>query len=314
MTISHDVGRARDKAHAPLRVGVCLLLWSLSAHAETVNRILAVVNDEVITQADVAAFVAALQNEPGHDPAPAANDPDMQRAVLQRLIDQQLILQEAKRSGVTVETDDVLERYTAFRNRFPSDELFHQSLVESGLSEEQLKNRVRDQLMTQRVIDAKVRSTIVVSPQEVSKELGTHPELAKSGDRMRVSHLLIRVNEHRSEAQARTLIEEVHRQLAGGADFAALARRYSEDQHREDCGAMGWVAPGELMPELDAALGALPVGQLSETVQSRLGFHLVRVEERKPVAGLSLMEANQAVYQQIYQKKFQEAMTRWVIN
>ena len=106
-----------------------ILSWCCmaSAFAETVNRIVAVVNDDIITQADVAAFIAALQNEPGNDPAPAANDPQMQRAVLQRLIDQHLILQEATHSGVTVETDDVLQRYEAFRNRFPSDELFHQS-------------------------------------------------------------------------------------------------------------------------------------------------------------------------------------------
>ena len=291
-----------------------LVLWWFvpSVVAETVNRIVAVVNDDIITEADVTAFLAALHDEPAPPGANDPQDPDMPRLALQRLIDRHLILQEAKRLGVTVETDEVLERYDAFRNKFPSDELFHQSLAQTGLSEEQLKQRVREQLMLQRVIDTKVRSMITVSPMEVSKELGAHPEAEKPGDRMRVSHLLVRVNEHRPEEEARKLIENLHAQLAQGADFSATAKRYSEDQHRDEGGDMGWVAPGELMPELDAALSALKVGELSGPIQSRLGFHLVRGEERKPTSDLSVMEAHHAVSQQIYQKKFQKAFARWV--
>lgn len=280
--------------------------------AETVNRIIAVVNDEVITAADVETFMQALQDDPQGGLPEKTDVQDMQRAILQRLIDQHLLLQEARHLEVTVESAKVLERYDQFRNKMGNDALFHQSLAEAGLSEEQLKNKIRDQFLVQRVIDLKVRSKVVVSPQDVSLELSKHPELAKPGERIRVSHLLIRVNDQRTEPEAKKLIDQIHDQLAKGADFAALARQYSEDQHRNDGGVMGWVASGELMPELDTVIERLSPGQVSEPIQTRLGFHLVRVEERKAASSLSVMEANQAVYEKLYQQRFQELFIKWL--
>jgi len=96
------------------------------------------------------------------------------------------------------------------------------------------------------------------------------------------------------------------------ADFAALAKRYSEDSHAEDGGLMDWVAQGELMPELDAALFSLAPGEVSAPIQTRLGLHLLHVEERRSAASLSVTEAHRAVYQQLYQRKFQHAFARWL--
>ncbi|MBI3320663.1 MAG: peptidylprolyl isomerase [Candidatus Omnitrophica bacterium] len=282
------------------------------AAAETVNRIVAIVNEEVITEADVTSRINSLL-EDADAPLPEGHDATtMHQMVLRRLIEQRVILQEGKRLGVQVGADEILKRLEALRGRFSTPDEFEQSLSDSGLSKEQLKESIRDQLTIQHVIDAKIRSAIVVSPQEVAQELSAHPELAKPGDRVRASHLLIRVTEERSEASARALIEDLHRQLTQGADFPSLAKRYSEDPHAEAGGEMGWVAQGELLPELDAALFSVKEGMVSSPIQTRLGFHLVKVEERRTATSLSVMEANRAVYQQLYQQKFQEAFARWL--
>ena len=282
--------------------------------AETVNRIVAVVNDAVITEADVVNQMNALLEDPEARIPKEADPAEVHRVILRRLIEQQVILQEARRAGIVVSSDEVAARMDEFRQRFESDEAFQQSLAEAGVSEEQLKESVRDQLLVQRVVDSSVRSTISVSPQEVARELEAHPELAKPGDRVRASHLLVRVDERRSEAQARVLIEDLHRQLAGGAEFAELAKRYSEDSHREDGGAMGWVAQGELLPELDTALFNLPAGQLSEPIQTRLGFHLLKAEERRSASSLPMTEANNTIQRHLYQQKYQAALSRWLTD
>ena len=285
---------------------------SIGLAAETANRIVAVVNDDIITEADVVSQVNAILED---KESAATTNPDpskIQQEVLQRLIEQQLILQDGKRSKLSVSDTDVVSRLGELRSRFPSDDVYHQWLESSGFSEERLKQRLRDQLMVQQVIDAKVRSTIMVSPQEVSKELEAHPDLSKPGDRIRTSHLLVRVNEKRTEAEAKTLVDQIHRQLVEGAEFAALAQRYSEDPHREEGGAMGWVAQGELLPELDTVLFQLNAGQLSDPIHTRLGFHLLKVEERRSASSLSVSEANHTVYQRLYQQKFQERFNRWL--
>ncbi|MBI1992535.1 MAG: peptidylprolyl isomerase [Candidatus Omnitrophica bacterium] len=290
----------------------CSLFTVSEARAETVNRILAIVNEDVITEADVASQAQALlDDEEGGTPSETLS-PEMRHAALRRLIEQRLILQEAKRSGISVSGDQVLEHLKEIRGRFESEEAFRASLAESGLSEEQLKENLRDQLMTRQLIDREVRAAVKVSPQEVARAVAEHPELAKSGDRVRASHILIRVSPNASEEKARDLVEDLHRQLSAGADFSTLAKRYSEDPHREEGGAMGWVAQGELLPELDAALFSLKAGELSLPIQTRLGFHLLKVEERRNASSLTVLEANRAVYQQLYQQKFQQAFTRWL--
>ena len=198
------------------------------------------------------------------------------------------------------------------RSGFPSEETFRRSLVEAGLSEETLKQNIRDQLTVQRLIDQEVRAKLTVSPQEVAREVDAHPEEAKPGWRVRASHLLVRVGPHRSEAQARALIEDLRRRLAEGAEFAELARRYSEDSQAQDGGLMDWVAEGELMPELDRALFQLAPGGVSEPIQSRLGFHLLRMEERRSAANLSVLEAHGAVYNRLYQQKYHDTFDRWM--
>jgi peptidyl-prolyl cis-trans isomerase SurA len=75
---------------------------------------------------------------------------------------------------------------------------------------------------------------------------------------------------------------------------------------------MGWVAQGELMPELDQAIFALPVGHVSEPIRTKLGLHLVWVEDRKTADDLSVTQAHQEVYQRLYQQKFQAAMAKWL--
>ena len=297
---------------APLLIALCFF-GDADAFAETVNRIVAVVNDDIITQADVAIRMRTILLEQRITDPTKAEQVALEQVALRTLIEQRLMLQEAKRLEVTVPSDEVAERLDLFRARFDSDEAFEAWLTEAQVSEEQLKEKLRDQLMVQRVIDGRVRATIMVSPQEVARDVAANPDSAPApGDRVRASHLLVRVNDSRSEAQARDRVEGLHRQLKGGADFAELAKRYSEDPHAEQGGMMGWVAKGELLPELDAALFSLEPGVLSDPIRTRLGFHLVRVEERQAASKLSVTDANQAVFERLYQQKFEQALGRWL--
>lgn len=300
------------RARSPWVLAAAWLIAEPLGFASTVNRIVAVVNDEVITEADVSLQVHDIFSDPENGPPAGMNGEQVQQMVLRRLIEQRLILQEAKRAKITVGPDEVMDRINALRRRFPSEEAFRQALAESGLSDEQLKEKIHDQLLVRQLVDTKIRSSIMVSPQEVAHEISLHPEQAKPGDRVKAFEMLVRVSETRSEEQARTLAGDLRRQLADGADFAALAKARSEDAHANEGGEMGWVAQGELLPELDAALFMLKPGEVSEPIQTRLGFHLLKAGERRTSASLPLTEANAAVYQQLFQQKFQEAFKRWL--
>jgi peptidyl-prolyl cis-trans isomerase SurA len=205
-----------------------------------------------------------------------------------------------------------LERLQNVQDRIGSADALEHWLNEQGLTKEQLKEQLREQILTKKVVDAKVRATVVVSPQEVSKEASAGPQQVPSGERVRTAHLLLRVGEQRSEEQARAQIQSIREDLRHGADFAALAKRYSDDAHAEGGGVLGWVARGQLIAELDQALFSLKDGGVSEPIQTRLGFHLVQALEHREASSLSVLEANSAVYDKIYQQKFEAALSRWV--
>lgn len=296
----------------PLCVLLATALWMAPAHAGVVNRIIAVVDDEVITEQDLRMYITALQSGQAEALPSDGSEAGMEEQSLQRLIEHRLMLQEALRQEIKVDGLEVLKRYNSFRDRFPSDGQFRVSLAEAGLSEEQLKRKIREQLLVKRLVETKVQSRIVVSPQDVARELSAHPELAKPGARVQLSHILVRVNERRDESQARALIVKLRDQLANGAEFAKLAKQHSEEPHGRDGGDMGWLASDDLLPALSEAVAVLKPGELSAPIQTPLGFHLVRVEEQRAAASLSLAEAHQAVFQRLYHERFRQAMLRWL--
>jgi parvulin-like peptidyl-prolyl isomerase len=237
---------------------------------------------------------------------------ELHEAVLGYLIEQRLLLQEARRLEVQVTSEEVAARLQILRDRLGSEEALAGWLREQGLSKEQLKGQLRDQLLVKKLLDGKVRATVLVSPQEVAAELAGHPELARPGERVRALHILLRVTNERSEEQAREQMARIREQVVRGADFADLARRYSEDAHAEEGGRLGWVAQGQLMPPLDTALFQGELGSVSEPIQTRLGFHLLKIEERQEASRLNVLEANNEIFERIYQRKFELALGRWM--
>jgi peptidyl-prolyl cis-trans isomerase SurA len=280
------------------------------AWAQTTNRIIAIVNEEVITEADLDSHLSSWRAEqelpPGHD-ADA-----LREVVLQRLIEQRLLVQEAKRIGVVVESEETAARLDELKKGFPSEEEFERELAVSHLSRERLKEELLRQLMIQRLIDEQIRSTIVVSPLEITQELAAHGEHLTEAATMHLVHLLIRVNETRTEEEAKTLIETLHQQLTAGAEWRLVASRYAEDPHQADGGDMGWITEGALLPELNAVLVDLKTGELSRPIQTPLGFHLLRVEERRPVTARSNAEATRLARRALAQRKFEANFTRWM--
>jgi peptidyl-prolyl cis-trans isomerase SurA len=163
-----------------------------------------------------------------------------------------------------------------------------------------------------------VRWKIVVSPQEVAQvaaTLTTPPPAAQTpSERLEAFHILIRVTDTRTPGQALARINEAYQELVRGAEFSDVAKRYSEDASAEAGGLIGWVARGELMPELNAALFNL-TGQprdFSTPIRTSLGYHLVKVGQRRTSATVRAEEATTRATRQLYEQKFDERLGQWL--
>jgi len=130
-------------------------------------------------------------------------------------------------------------------------------------------------------------------------------------EQTRARHILVRINEIVSESEARRRLAEIKSRLDAGADFAELARSQSEDASSAKGGELGWVSPGDTVPEFEKAMDALKPGQVSDPVQSPFGWHLIQVQERR-TEDLTKERERQMARQALRARKADEVFTDWV--
>jgi len=124
-------------------------------------------------------------------------------------------------------------------------------------------------------------------------------------------HILIKVTEVTSEAEARQKIGQVHSRLKSGEDFAALAKLYSQDGSAQKGGDLGWLYPGDTVPAFEQAMNALKVSEISNPVQTQFGFHIIQVLERR-TTDVSQERQRQRATMALRQRKTEEANQEWV--
>lgn len=127
----------------------------------------------------------------------------------------------------------------------------------------------------------------------------------------RARHILLKTSEVVSEEEARRRLEGLRERIAAGADFAELARLNSEDGTAALGGDLGWVYPGDTVPEFERAMAALKPGEMSGVVRTPFGFHLIRVEERR-AADVSLERRRQQARQALRERKAEDAFQEWL--
>ena len=126
-----------------------------------------------------------------------------------------------------------------------------------------------------------------------------------------VRHILLRVGDGMSEPEARQRLLDIRQQLAAGGDFAKFARSYSQDGSASQGGDLGWVSPGETVPEFERAMNSLQDGQVSEPVRTEYGYHLIQVLGRREAEGSTEQQMNLA-RQAIGQRKAEQSYADWL--
>lgn len=333
-----------------------LLSLPLSA-AQVVNRTLATVNGEPILQSEFEKTYAAL-TEDMPDTVPAEAQRDNKKKLLENLIDQKLLLQEAKKRKIRITQRDLetgmiqvkarflpqegqramqrtLERmagenpqaqqegpdlgaaWNALKKDNPAavaeaEKQFAQELTKEGLTGKKFEDRIRDQLMANQLTQMEVRGRMkppteaevkalydrlmqVLQGKKAKPEDGDLGELAqyfsaKTGEKVRASHILVRVPAGASmmdKATALKKAKDLRKRIKDGADFDETARKFSDDKpSAAQGGNLGVLVRGQTVPDFEKAAFSLPVGQLSDVVESEFGYHIILVEEKKAAGKL----------------------------
>jgi peptidyl-prolyl cis-trans isomerase SurA len=258
---------------------------ALAQRLELVDRIVAIVNKEVVTASELRERVAFAERELKRQGTPAPEPALLERQVLERLILDKAQLQLAAESGVRVDElqlDRSIERIAENNNLTLA--AFRKALEADGVQIDRFREEVRRQIIMQRLREREVDERIEVSESEIDLYL----EERKTGGAERieynVAHILVRLPEQASPeriAQARGRAEKARDEARTGADFGRLAASYSDAGDALQGGQMGWRAADRL-PELFAvALQAMKPGEVSDVLRSPGGFHVLRLLDRR---------------------------------
>lgn len=274
-------------------IALFLVLLSLPAYAATDGRvgIAATVNDEVITMSDVSSRTH-LYLSGGHGVPPPEVKRQVEQQALDKLIDEKLQMQEAKALGITVTPEQVDEAFArvAQQNNFTPED-FRRRLVADGIRMGTLRDQLMAELAWSQVVRRKLRPQISVSEAEIDSAM-EQISRGKGKARYRVAEIFLAVPDAAKDAAVRAEIEKIAAELAKGARFPDMARRFSQAPGAATGGDLGWVQEGQLDPRIDAALKGMSAGQLSAPVRSAAGYHLLFLRDmQQPSAGTAAAPA-----------------------
>lgn len=302
-------------------LALAILVWSTTAgvgHAVLIDKVVAVVNDEVITlselQKEGAPIIQRIREELRGE-AQVNQMQITQRQILEALVLRRLQLQEAVKEKIVVDEADVNATVEMIkkRNGFVDDDQLAAALVRDKLTQQEFRGKVKEQVMVDRLLTKHVRTSVVVSEEEITAYYQAHMDEFRQSASVRMRHVLIRLPLDPSPAdvdRAQTRAAEALARLRNGAKFEDVAAKYSDGPTARDGGDLGVIRKGEMDPVVEQVAFSLEPGTVSDVIQTGAGLNIIKVEERT-TGDAPIDEVRARVRQRIYAEKLEQRMNAY---
>jgi peptidyl-prolyl cis-trans isomerase C len=244
--------------------------------------VLARVNGEAVTKVDFDRLIKTMELS-ANQQVPAERRDEILRQALEQLVTYTVLSQETRARQVTVSEADIDENLKQMRAKFPNEEEFKKALAARGLTLEKFRSDARTNMSIGRMMETEMARQPLPSDAQVREFYDKNPDKFETA---RASHILFKVDEKADEATKKKVLaqaEAVLKQVKGGGDFAALAKKHSADDSAAQGGDLGVFQKGQMVPPFDGAAFSMLPGQISDIVTTQFGYHIIKVTERKPV-------------------------------
>jgi peptidyl-prolyl cis-trans isomerase SurA len=302
-----------NQSHKLVVLAAVLLTAMFLYGQETVEAIVAIVNDDVITLFEYKSeheslyqfLRSQLQGEEFSKQYEA-----QKKELLERMITERLLLQEARKSNINVNEqlrmyiDNIKTQYN-----IGSDEELRRQMAQQGVDFEVWRRQQEKALLQQAVIFSEVGRNIVIDETDVVNYFDQHPDEFTDPTEYKLRAISIS-SEEKNDDEVRTKIQEIDEKLAAGEDMATLASQYSEGPEKESQGDLGTFKQGELAGPLQNAVENLEAGDMTSWIQMPNGWYRIKLEEKKESRLKPFEEVKSEIENKLYnqeqQKKIQE--------
>lgn len=291
-----------------------LALVAPPAHATTriIERIIARVNNEIVTQRQFDQQQEKLRD----DLAERYSGPELEAEyrkqsadLLRNLIDEDLMVQKAKDLDITVETDLVkrLDQIRAQNNLATLADL-EKEVEKQGIIWEDFQDQIRRQMLMQKVIEREVGSRVQIARDEARKYFEAHQKDFASPAGVRLAQIMISTDKHKPD-EAKKRAADALAELKNGAKWEDVVKKYSDDDKSAGAaGDIGFLKEGTMAPQIAAAIAKLDTGDTSGIIQTKYGYMIFKVEERRSAGTPKFEEVEQRVDEVLYNQQIQKSL------
>jgi len=304
---------ARARVVCAFAVGLFLLQGAQgSGLAVIIDKIVAVVNEEVITQREVAKFLLPAYSRLSEEYTGTRLEVKMKEAerdIIEKLIDEKLILSEAKRRGIEAPKKEIERKIETVRSRFSDDEEFRKAITHEGITLNELRERIEEDIIKSNLVRQEMGWKAAITPIEVKNYYDEHPKDYQLPAQASVLSILVKKeNENRSREDSEFLIKKIEEFARFGKDFEILAIEYSEDNEY----GQRIIEKGQMISSIDKAIFCLKAGEISEVVESPIGFHLYKMVEKKDAKAIAFENVKEDIENLLFRKKIDKNLQKWL--
>ena len=292
---------------------------SFGTAAELVDRIIAYVNDDIITLSELNertnALVAARQQNPFQSEQEQSLE-EMRQTMLNRLIDERLASQEIARLKITVSEEEI----DATIARIMKENRLTKETLEAELRKDErtitdLRQQIKEGLEQRKLVSREVQSKTVITDEIVEAYYQSNMHDFQEKERWRIQDIYLPYypdDTPEERARLRNLAQEILERVRAGVDFGSLAKNYSQGPGAEAGGDMGYFARGELEPVLEAAVENLKAGEVSPDIETTRGIHIIKVTEVDRSPPKALDEVRESIRNLLYKREVEFRYREWL--
>jgi peptidyl-prolyl cis-trans isomerase C len=278
--------------------------------------VMAKVNGVAITRGEVDRAVnIMLAQSKIPQPAPADIMEKAEDAALKQLVSSEVLYQAGSKMEIKDLDKQVDEQLAKNKARFPSPEVYQKAVKDAGLTESEMKTLMRKEIVINNLLEKEIADKVKVGDDEVKKFYEDNKDKFKTEERVRASHILIGVDEKASAAdkkKAKEKAESIRKRLLAGEDFATVAKKESTCPSAAQGGDLGFFTKEQMVPEFANAAFALKPGEISDVVETKFGYHIIKVQEKKPAGIASFDEAKNWIEERLKSQKIQTGVNEYL--
>jgi len=281
-------------------------VWSKSEKKS--EEVAVLVNGQPIVAAAVQGEINGILGrfqEQGRKPSDSEMA-SLRESVLEKMIKLELLSQESKKAGVSVSAADIENELKGYKKGFADDKSFAKALVEAGITEAELRKQIGKNLTIQKFIDTKFKGKAQVTEQEAKDFYNNNQDKFAQPEMAHARHILITAKDTEPKAdkdRKRAKLVQIKKQLKDGADFAELAKQFSDCPSKERGGDLGFFPRGQMVKPFEQAVFKMMPGDVSDVVETEFGYHLIKLEEKRPAKTVSFDEAKAKITAYLTQEK-----------